>query len=24
LLAPVVHRILHKLHLEEQGTRKMD
>jgi hypothetical protein len=24
LLAPVVHRILHKLHLEEQGRRKMD
>jgi hypothetical protein len=24
LLAPVVHRILHKLHLEEQGKRKLD
>ena len=24
LLAPVVHRILHKLHLEEQGKGKLD
>jgi hypothetical protein len=24
LLAPVVHRILHKLHLEEQGKRNLD
>ena len=24
LLAPILHRILHKLHLEEQNKRKMD
>jgi hypothetical protein len=24
LLTPIVHRILHKLHIEEQGRRKLD